>query len=141
MTDTLTHQERSRCMALVRSTDTKPELLVRRMLWRMGFRYRVHMRDLPGKPDIVFRKRKKAIFVNGCFWHMHEGCARGRLPKSRLEFWVPKLVGNKARDARNLKSLVEAGWSVLVIWECETKNGAALEERLRRFLTDLANDE
>ncbi|WP_324780547.1 very short patch repair endonuclease [Thiobacillus sedimenti] len=134
MADTLSTEERSRRMALVRSTDTGPEMRVRRLLHGMGYRYRLHRRDLPGTPDLVFPGRRAVVLVHGCFWHRHEGCALARLPKSRKEFWVPKLEGNKARDARKVAALQDAGWRVFVVWECETKNLDALAVRLRRFL-------
>lgn len=134
MVDTLTPDERSSLMAKIRSADTKPEMVVRRLLWGMGFRYRLHAKDLPGKPDVVFRGKKKAIFVHGCFWHMHESCPLARIPKSRQDFWLPKLEGNRARDRQELESLARLGWDVLVIWECETKNVVELSDRLRKFL-------
>lgn len=134
MTDTLSSEERSRRMALVRSTDTEPEMRVRHLLHGMGYRYRLHRRDLPGTPDLVFPGRRAVVLVHGCFWHRHEGCSLARLPKSRKEFWVPKLEGNKARDAREVTALEDAGWRVFVVWECETKNLDALAVRLRSFL-------
>ncbi|MDF0730187.1 very short patch repair endonuclease [Pseudomonas entomophila] len=132
--DTLTPSERSTRMAGVKAKDTKPEMLVRRLLYALGFRYRLHERDLPGCPDIVFRGRKKAIFVHGCFWHRHEGCPLARWPKSRLEFWIPKLEGNRARDVRNQLQLQSQGWDALVIWECELKDLNLLEKKLNGFL-------
>lgn len=134
MADILTSEERSRRMALVRSVDTKPELAVRRLIFGMGYRYRLHCRDLPGTPDLVFRSRKAIVFVHGCFWHRHEGCALARIPKSRVEFWKTKLEANRERDARKVKALTEAGWRVFVVWECELKDKGSLAERLRRFL-------
>jgi len=134
MTDTLTPQERSRRMAAVRPVDTKPEFVVRRLVHGMGYRYRLHRRDLPGTPDLVFPARRAVVFVHGCFWHRHEGCALARIPKSRVEFWTQKLEGNRERDTRKLKELRAAGWRVLVIWECELKNSKTLARRLRRFL-------
>lgn len=121
-------------MALVRSEDTKPEREVRQLLHRMGFRYRLHGHNLPGRPDIVFRSRRKVVFVHGCFWHRHEGCSLARLPKSRLDFWLPKLEGNRRRDGMNIAALVAEGWSVLVVWECEIRDKKILAERLREFL-------
>lgn len=132
MVDTMTPEERGRRMALIRSTDTKPEMRVRKLLWGMGLRYRLHAKELPGTPDIVFRKRKMAIFVHGCFWHLH-GCPFARMPKSKKDFWEPKLLGNKARDEKKLDALIKLGWQVLVIWECETKNEVILSTRLRNF--------
>ena len=132
--DTLTPQERSARMALVRAKDTKPELLVRRLVHGMGYRYRLHRRDLPGTPDLVFPSRGKVIFVHGCFWHRHSGCALARLPKSRGEFWLPKLTANADRDARNLRALRRLGWSALTIWECQLDDAPKLAKSIRRFL-------
>jgi DNA mismatch endonuclease, patch repair protein len=134
MSDTLTVKERSQRMALVQGADTRPELLVRRLIHGMGYRYRLHAKELPGRPDIVFRKRRKVIFVNGCFWHRHQNCRLARLPKSRSEFWLPKLEGNRQRDAKNIAALKAAGWMVLVIWECELGDRQSLVERLKEFL-------
>lgn len=136
MTDTLSPGDRSRVMAKVGSKNTKPEMVVRRLAHAMGFRYRLHDRRLPGRPDLVFRGRGKVVFVHGCFWHRHEGCALARLPKSRLEFWVPKLEGNRQRDASIIKTLENNGWRVMTIWECETRDKTTLADRLRRFLDD-----
>lgn len=130
--DTLTPKQRRERMSRVRNKDTKPELIVRRLVHGMGFRYRLHSKVLPGHPDLVFPGRRKVIFVHGCFWHRHEGC--GRTPKSRLDFWVPKLDGNKARDLANQVRLREMGWSYLIVWECEIKDRQPLTERLRGFL-------
>lgn len=134
--DTLGQQERSARMALVRSKNTKPERIVRRLAHGMGYRYRLHRRDLPGTPDLVFAGRRKVIFVHGCFWHRHAGCALARLPKSRGEFWLPKLEGNAARDRRASRALKRLGWSVMTIWECQLKNTVRLEARIRRFLDE-----
>lgn len=132
--DTLTPAERSARMALVRAKDTKPELLVRRLVHGMGYRYRLHRRDLPGTPDLVFPGRSKVIFIHGCFWHRHARCALARLPKSRGDFWLPKLTANAERDARNVRTLRQLGWSVLTIWECQLGDTANLANRIRRFL-------
>jgi DNA mismatch endonuclease (patch repair protein) len=121
-------------MARVRSKDTKPEMLVRRMVFGMEYRYRLHSGKLPGRPDLVFPSRKKAIFVHGCYWHRHEGCALARYPKSRTDFWISKLEGNKERDTRKLAQLTHLGWKVLIVWECELRDRAAMAERLRLFL-------
>ena len=134
MADTLTPKERSHRMALVRSTDTKPEMRVRKLLHGMGYRYRLHARDLPGTPDLVFRSRHAVVFVHGCFWHRHSGCSLARLPKSRIAFWKNKLEGNKARDKLNILKLRAAGWRTLVVWECQTKDINRLTSRLRKFL-------
>ncbi|MBV6821441.1 very short patch repair endonuclease [Pseudomonas sp. PD9R] len=132
--DTLTPSERSRRMARVKSKGTRPEMVVRRLLFSLGYRYQLHDRSLPGSPDIVFKRKKKAIFVHGCFWHRHDGCALARLPKSRLDFWIPKLEGNRERDARKLLQLKSLGWDAFVIWECELKDLNLLEKMLNGFL-------
>ena len=115
-------------MALIRGRDTKPELRVRKALHSAGLRYRLHDRRLPGVPDLVFPARRIALFVHGCFWHRHPGCAATRLPKSRLDFWAPKLAGNVERDARQQAELIARGWTVMVIWECETRDPTKLAE-------------
>ncbi|MXY67546.1 MAG: DNA mismatch endonuclease Vsr [Gammaproteobacteria bacterium] len=136
MTDILTASERSRLMSRIRSKDTKPEMRVRRLVHGMGYRYRLHVKDLPGSPDIVLRPRRKAIFVHGCFWHQHEGCTDNKIPKSRQAYWEPKLNGNVQRDKRNRAVLSDMGWRILVIWECETTDTDGLAERLRSFLDE-----
>lgn len=133
MVDSVSSARRSAMMSRVRSKDTGPEMLVRRMLHKAGYRYRLHVTTLPGKPDLVFVGRKKVIFIHGCFWHMHQGCTHGRIPKSRVEFWTEKLNRNRARDIRNLAELQRAGWDVLTIWECELYRSSLLAE-LRLFL-------
>ncbi len=132
--DSLSIVDRSRNMSQIRSRDTSPEMMVRRLLHGMGYRYRLHARDLPGKPDIVFRLRRKAIFVHGCFWHQHDACKEGRIPGSNRSYWVAKLERNIARDGEHLQCLREMGWDVLVIWECELSPGHMLVCRLRNFL-------
>jgi DNA mismatch endonuclease (patch repair protein) len=134
--DTLTPAERSERMGRVRSKNSKVELAVRRALHKLGYRFRLHRRDLPGKPDIVLPSRRAVIFVHGCFWHRHDDsdCALARLPKSRLDFWLPKLEGNRQRDLRKLVELEGAGWRTLVVWECELRNIEQVENRLTRFL-------
>jgi DNA mismatch endonuclease (patch repair protein) len=132
--DSVTPARRSEIMARVRSRDTKPEMVVRRLVHAMGYRYRLHARDLPGKPDLVFRSREKVVFIHGCFWHRHAGCALARLPTSRQDFWLPKLNGNRQRDAKNERALRDAGWDVLTIWECELGDIAELKTRIRGFL-------
>ncbi|MFW8636758.1 very short patch repair endonuclease [Cribrihabitans pelagius] len=133
MADKLTPERRSANMAQIRAKDTKPEMLVRRMVHGLGFRYRLHRKDLPGKPDLVFGPRCKVIFVHGCFWHQHS-CRGGRVPSSRRDYWEPKLRRNAERDAAHLAALNAAGWKVLTIWECETKDLDALRSRLLDFL-------
>jgi DNA mismatch endonuclease (patch repair protein) len=121
MTDTVTAEVRSRMMAAVRGRDTKPEITVRKALHAMGFRFRVHARIEKARPDLALAKHKAAIFVHGCFWHAHKGCAHARLPKSNVAFWSEKLDRNTARDSRNVEELEAAGWRVAVIWECDLK--------------------
>lgn len=120
MVDRVSPARRSAIMAKVGTKDTGPELALRKILHRMGYRYRLYRRDLPGSPDIVFPARRKAIFVHGCFWHGHK-CRWGRLPKSRLEYWAPKIVANRARDKANSRKLRKLGWAVAVVWQCELK--------------------
>lgn len=129
-TDTSVDAARSAQMSLVRGMNTKPEVRVRRFLHAAGLRFRLHGKGLPGKPDIVFPSRRLVVFVHGCFWHRHSdpACKLARLPKSRLEFWQPKLDGNRERDERNRESLAERGWQALVVWECQSKDGARLSE-------------
>lgn len=134
--DKLTPERRSDNMRQIKSKGMKPELAVRRLVHGLGYRFRLHRKDLPGKPDLVFGPRRKVIFVHGCFWHGHEkkGCRDSREPNSNTEYWSPKLAGNKARDARNLANLTAAGWNVLVVWECEIKDREKLLHRLSSFL-------
>ena len=126
--------ERSALMARVGPKDTKPEMAVRRLLHDLGYRYRLHRRDLPGTPDICFPARRKAIFVHGCFWHRHEGCRRTTTPKTRAAFWNEKFQQNIARDHRKIAALRELGWDVLVVWECEAEGAPVLAQRLMSFL-------
>lgn len=122
-------------MSLVRNKDTRPEILVRRLVYSLGFRYRLHSANVVGRPDIVLRRLKKVIFVHGCFWHRHgKSCVLTRWPKSRLDFWKPKLESNRKRDRMNQKKLRDSGWDVLVIWECELRDKNQLRSRLVRFL-------
>src|ERR1700760_23494 len=131
--DKITPERRSANMARIRSVDTKPEMAVRRVAHKLGYRYRLHRRDLPGKPDLVFPSRKKIIFVHGCYWHGH-GCAVGGTgAKSNQTYWGPKISGNRARDRRHRATLRQYGWQVLVIWECETRNSARLVSRVTKF--------
>lgn len=134
--DKLTPDERSERMGRIRAKDTKPELAVRKLVHAMGFRYRLHRRDLPGRPDLAFPGRRKVIFVHGCFWHLHEDCRQYRYPQSRLEFWGPKLEENRRRDHDAQKSLDKLGWKSLVIWECQIRNRPELEAKIRNFLED-----
>ena len=132
--DPLTPEQRRHTMASVRATGTAPEMLVRRLVHSMGYRYRLHRVDLPGKPDLVFPARRKVVLVNGCFWHGHECEAGTNLPKANRDYWIPKLARNRSRDTMNQARLREAGWSVLVLWECEMKDLEELRARISRFL-------
>lgn len=131
MVDSLTPEARSLNMAKIRGKDTGPELLVRRAAHALGLRFRLHRRDLPGTPDLVFPGRRIALFVHGCFWHRHPGCRFAYTPKSRIEFWQTKFDANVARDARKLAELSEAGWTAVTIWECETRDQNRLREIIR----------
>jgi DNA mismatch endonuclease (patch repair protein) len=125
---------RRKTMQAVKGKNTKPELLVRRLLYSLGYRYRLHRQDLPGKPDIVFPGRKKVLFVHGCFWHGHD-CKRGaRESKTNIEYWSQKIAGNKARDQINKKKLLDAGWDVMAVWECQLNDKIRLNETLVKFL-------
>lgn len=134
MTDSLSPVRRSANMSKIRSRDSVPELIVRRLVFKLGYRYRLHASKLPGKPDIVFPGRKKVIFVHGCFWHQHPACREGRMPGSNTGYWIPKLRGNVQRDARARRELHVSGWECLVVWECQTKDLKALEQKLDAFL-------
>ena len=125
-------------MAAIRSKDTTPELTVRRLVTALGHRYRLHRKDLPGKPDLVFGPRRKVIFVHGCFWHLHPkaSCLDARQPKSNTSYWSPKLKRNVARDAEHVAALKKLGWKVLIVWDCEIKDRAKLGARLKKFLSD-----
>ena len=132
--DTLSPAERSERMARIRRKDTGPEKRVRRILTSLGYRYRLDYSKLPGRPDIAFPGRRKVIWVHGCFWHRHPGCALARLPKSKLDFWKPKLEENRSRDLRNEANVRAAGWDTFIIWECELSDGSSLVARLRDFV-------
>lgn len=129
MTDKMTPQQRHLCMSHIHSRDTKPELLVRRWLWSHGYRYRLNVKGVPGKPDIVMRPYHTAIFVNGCFWHGHEGCCK--IPQTNRDFWVNKIHRNQERDQQNYQVLQDNGWHVIVIWECQLKPNRIKETMLR----------
>jgi DNA mismatch endonuclease (patch repair protein) len=132
MTDVFSQQKRSWIMSRVKGRDTKPEILVRSFIFRMGFRFRLHRRDLPGTPDIVLPRHGKVIFVHGCFWHGHKRCPRSKRPTTNENFWNKKLDGNIKRDKRYRRELRQMGWKVLIVWECETK----MLRKLERFLHD-----
>jgi len=134
--DKLNPIQRSANMRKIKSAGMKPELGVRSLVHQMGYRFRLHARDLPGKPDLVFRPKRKVIFVHGCFWHSHgiTGCSDSRVPKSNTGYWVPKLERNRQRDAENAAALKAAGWKVLTVWDCETTDVVKLRSRLEKFL-------
>ena len=135
--DTLTPAERSRLMSRIRGKDTKPELAVRRYLHGLGYRYRLHARELPGRPDIVFRPRRKVVFVHGCFWHQHGRCRAGRMPKSNTDYWTEKFSANKRRDRLAKLRLTRLGYRYLVVWECQiARRFDAVAEKLVEFLDD-----
>ena len=139
MTDTISPERRSRNMSRIRGRDTKPEIAVRRLLHRMGYRYRLHRTDLPGKPDIVFGPRRKVIFVHGCFWHGHS-CKRGsRVPKSNVDYWRAKIARNVARHSGQLEELTATGWTNLTLWECELADEDSVARRLSAFLDETPN--
>lgn len=133
MVDNLSPEERSRLMSRVRCKDTKPEMVVRRLAHRLGYRFRLHRKDLPGSPDLVFPGRKKIVFVHGCYWHRHD-CKKASTPKTNVEFWQKKFDDNVMRDNKNLNDLVELGWEAMVVWQCEAEKPELLAERLANFL-------
>ena len=134
MTDILTSEQRHRCMSNIRSTDTVPELIVRRTVHRLGYRYKLHQRNLPACPDLVFPKHNKIILVHGCFWHMHK-CKYGKVvPKTNTKFWQNKRAGNVLRDRQNQQKLRKEGWKVFVVWECQIKDMENLSEKIKAFL-------
>jgi len=133
-------EQRSFNMSRIRNRDTKPEMAVRKLVFALGFRYRLHRKDLPGKPDLVFAGAKKVVFVHGCYWHVHD-CRYGRVtPKTNAEFWQTKRQSNVARDERDRLALTVLGWQSLIVWECETRDLEALKARLTRFLSATATD-
>ena len=139
MTDTRTKAVRGKIMKSVKTADTGPEMTVRRMLHRLGYRYRLHAADLPGRVDLYFPSRRKAIFVHGCFWHGHS-CKYGRLPKSRLDYWAPKIAANKRRDRRNLRQLQALGVETKVVWQCQLRDCQTLKFVLVLFLDNLGQN-
>ena len=134
MVDHVGTAKRKAMMAAVKSKNTSPEVALRKMLYARGYRYRLHDAKLPGRPDIVFHGCKKAIFVNGCFWHRHSGCRYATTPKTRAEFWEAKFAANVGRDRRNIAALEEMGWSVAVVWQCELKQPEIVIGRMTKFL-------
>lgn len=134
MPDTLTKEQRHHCMSNIHSKNTKPEILVRKELFKRGFRYRINVSKLPGKPDIVLSKYKTAIFINGCFWHGHEGCRHFIIPKTNTDYWMSKIRSNQQRDKESVSKLQQAGWKVLTIWECEL-TAEKFSETIRKIET------
>ncbi|WP_439819915.1 very short patch repair endonuclease [Pseudomonas sp. HLG18] len=130
-TDIVSPEHRSKIMSMIKSKNTKPEMIVRSMCHELGFRYRLHRKDLPGSPDLVFPKHRLCIFVHGCFWHRHPGCKYAYTPKSRLDFWLPKLAKNVERDLQVQEKLKALGWKVVIVWECQTKNRKVLHNEIR----------
>ncbi len=134
MSDVFSPEKRRWIMSRVRNRDTAPEVAVRSMIHRMGYRFRLHARDLPGTPDIVLPRHKKVVFVHGCFWHGHEGCPRAKLPQTNAEFWRKKIETNVRRDRKVVEELAECGWQVLIVWGCELRHPQHLTEKLADFL-------
>lgn len=137
MADVVSPNVRSRMMSGIKGKNTQPEILVRRLLFASGYRFRLHRRDLPGTPDIVMPGRKIAIFVHGCFWHLHRGCRFAKMPTTRSDFWTAKLESNAQRDQRSINKLQEMGWRVLCVWECATRNtdtATGLQEEMKRWI-------
>lgn len=132
--DRIPPEKRRALMSKIKGGNTAPEMIVRRLVFSMGYRYRLHRKDLPGRPDLVFRSRKSVVFVHGCFWHQHKGCKKATIPKTRTEFWSKKLNRNAERDVEVRKALTKLGWRVLTIWECETKEPNNLTVKIREFL-------
>jgi len=132
--DTVSKEVRSRNMSAIRSKNTNPETVVRSLLFALGYRYRLHKKDLPGKPDIILKKHNTVIFVHGCFWHQHKECKRANIPKSNKKYWIPKLERNAERDKINKRELNRLGWNVITIWECETKDSGKITAELKKKL-------
>ena len=139
MADIMTPEQRSRCMAAIKGKDTKPEMIVRKYLFSRGLRFRVQVRKLPGTPDIVLPKYKTAIFINGCFWHGHEGCKYFRLPKSNVDFWREKIERNIERDRESMQALLDLRWKVIRVWECELRNKANREVTLNKIYNSITS--
>lgn len=139
MADFMTPEQRKRCMAKIRGKGTAPELNIRKALWHAGFRYRLETK-LPGKPDIVLKKHKVAIFVHGCFWHSHSGCQKSKLPTTRKDFWANKITANALRDKKNISALTSSGWRIAIVWECSLKNRISQEDTLYSLTKWIVSD-
>ncbi len=138
MVDKFSKQKRSEIMSHIKSKNTKPEITVRKIIYSLGYRYRLHRKDLPGKPDLAFINKKKVIFINGCFWHGHSGCKKSALPDTNYEFWNDKIKNNVNRDTLNYQRLKDMGWKYLVIWQCEIKNAELenIKSKIIHFLNE-----
>lgn len=136
MTDVFTPAKRSAIMARIKGQNTKPEILVRKLVHSLGYRFRLHQNKLPGKPDLVLQRHEKVIFVHGCFWHGHVACSRATLPSTNTDFWQKKILGNRTRDTKVKRTLSRNGWKVLIVWQCQTRDISALTARLLRFLRE-----
>jgi DNA mismatch endonuclease, patch repair protein len=136
MADLLSPERRSANMSRIRSKGSVPEITVRQMAHQLGFRFRLHQKDLPGRPDLVFPRLRKIVFVHGCFWHQHQKCREGRIPASNRDYWAPKLERTQVRDRRAMEMLEADGWRLLTIWECELEQSLEWSERLREFLAE-----
>jgi DNA mismatch endonuclease (patch repair protein) len=139
MSDIFTKKKRSEIMSKIRATETKPEKIVRKFLFAKGFRFRIYLKSLPGKPDIVLPKYKTAIFIHGCFWHGHKNCKAATLPQTRRKFWTDKINDNKKRDAKNYKDLKKSGWKVITIWQCQIKNKSRQKRTLNLLIDKIIN--
>lgn len=139
MTDVFSKQKRSIIMSKISGKDTKPEIIIRKALFAKGLRYRINYKNLPGKPDVVLPRYKTIIFIHGCFWHSHPGCKDAHLPKSNIEFWEKKISSNVERDKRNVKDLIDLGWNVIIVWECEIKK-KNMENLLNRIVDSLKSN-
>lgn len=132
--DTLTKKQRSWNMSRIKSRNTQPEKIVRKFISKRGIKYRLHVKKLPGKPDIAIDRKKKVIFINGCFWHQHKGCKRRAMPKTNIKYWLPKLKRNAEKQKQDIKQLEKKDWKAYIIWECEAKNKNRLIKKLRKIL-------
>ncbi|MGB7209126.1 MAG: DNA mismatch endonuclease Vsr [Pyrinomonadaceae bacterium] len=138
MADRFSKEKRSRIMASISATDSKPEIVIRKYLFGLGYRYRKNVKALPGKPDLVLKRFKTTILIHGCFWHGHDNCPAAAKPKSNSDFWIKKIHANKVRDARNLQALEKLGWNIITIWQCHVKNKAAFEQTMRKVAHKLS---